>query len=664
MGNQQGQQNTSEDIYVTNQIQTVNLSGIQELEAEFLNYINDKKRRDRWQSCLKQFKITSMEDLISAYGLDKESKVGRRCNEAEHLILNNYFLKKQKEYEAKFEEEKLITQDYISEYLKTNKIESDMIRFEDKDYHIRNILIVGITGQGKTTFINSFITYLKGFNTHKSYENFHSRFYIDKPNSKDVKSHTQNVQSYQIIYENYIFNLIDTPGLGDTEGLEKDQKIVDDIGKYLEQNLFKNNQNLHAVLIISQSSTQYEIIDNKLTLLQTSMLSILKLFGKQMSRYAQHCLSFSDFTAANTLNFESPNSIFYSLTEQQLQFIHENQQQEHEKSNQFDDPTFKTQVQLNQQQENIYQQYYQFQNSVFQVKKLGFIEKIQIKKNVENYLFITQRVKNSMGFDLQDSVEVIAQRKILKQERDQIHLKLKNLIANKNKINDNIRKIQIYQSRIEESSNFEFYEFITECKREFHPNEGMYFTNCLKCNKTCCEICHVKNEHLANCIQMIQIKNQMICQSCSCLLDKHINEKYRWSFTTEQIKRINQSLQRENENAKSQFEKLNQILANLQKALLEIQEDIKITLIQMKKCFETLLSSALYTVDIQDEEAYDFILRLYPEYREAFQEFQTQEEMKVSQKIRKDIKDKKLLISQTLLSIKTQQFQDKPYQRF
>lgn len=35
-----------------------------------------------------------MEDLISAYGLEKESKIGRRCNEAEHLILNNYFLKK------------------------------------------------------------------------------------------------------------------------------------------------------------------------------------------------------------------------------------------------------------------------------------------------------------------------------------------------------------------------------------------------------------------------------------------------------------------------------------------------------------------------------------------------------------------------------------------
>ncbi|CAD8179947.1 unnamed protein product [Paramecium pentaurelia] len=663
MGNQQTQQDLKEDISDSNQIVTVNLSGIKELEAEFLNFINDKKRRDRWQSCLKQFKITSMEDLISAYGLDKESKVGRRCNEAEHLILNNYFLKKQKEYETTFEEQKLITQNYIQDYVKNNKIQNDIIRIEDKEYHIRNILIVGITGQGKTTFINSFITYLKGFNTHRSYENFHFRYYIDKPDNKDVKSHTQSVQSYQIIYEDYLFNLIDTPGLGDTEGLEKDQRIVDDIAKYLQQNLHENNQNLHAVLIISQSSTQYEVIDNKLTLLQTSMLSILKLFGKQMSNFAQHCLSFSDFTAANTLNFESPNSIFYSLTEQQLQFIHEYQKNVQEQSKQFDDSNFATQMQLNQK-DNMYQQYYQFQNSVFQLKKLGFIEKIQIKKNVENYFSITQRVKNSLGFELQNSVEVIAQRKILKQERDQIHLKLKNLITNKNRINDNIRKIQIYQNRIQESSNFEFYEFVTECKRQFQPQDGMYFTNCLQCNKTCCDICPIRNEYLSNCVQMMKSNNQIICQSCNCQLDKHINEKYRWSFTTEQIKRINLSLQQENENAKSQFDKLNQILVNLQQSLNDIQEDIKITLIQMKKCFELLLSSALYTVDIQDEEAYDFVLRLYPEYKEAFSEFQTQEDMKVSQKIRKDIKEKKLLISQTLLSIKTQQFQDQSFSRY
>mgnify|MGYP001807914126 CR=1 FL=1 len=41
----------------------------------------------------------------------------------------------------------------------------------------------------------------------------------------------------------------------------------------------------------------------------------------------------------------------------------------------------------------------------------------------------------------------------------------------------------------------------------------------------------------------------------------------------------------------------------------------------MKKCFETLLSSALYTVDIEEEEAYDFILSLYPEYKETLSEF-------------------------------------------
>lgn len=47
------------------------------------------------------------------------------------------------------------------------------------------------------------------------------------------------------------------------------------------------------------------------------MLNILKLFDKNMCGFTTHILSFSDFTTTNIANFESPNSIFYSLTVEQ-----------------------------------------------------------------------------------------------------------------------------------------------------------------------------------------------------------------------------------------------------------------------------------------------------------------------------------------------------------
>lgn len=56
-----------------------------------------------------------MEELIQSYGLDKKSKVGRRCNEAEHIILNDYFLKKQKVYNVDPILKFLETQDYLSD---------------------------------------------------------------------------------------------------------------------------------------------------------------------------------------------------------------------------------------------------------------------------------------------------------------------------------------------------------------------------------------------------------------------------------------------------------------------------------------------------------------------------------------------------------------------
>lgn len=45
-----------------------------------------------------------------------------------------------------------------------------------------------------------------------------------------------------------------------------------------------------------------------------AMLNILKLFGKSMSGFTTHILSFSDFTITNYLNFESAESIFHALT--------------------------------------------------------------------------------------------------------------------------------------------------------------------------------------------------------------------------------------------------------------------------------------------------------------------------------------------------------------
>lgn len=58
----------------------------------------------------------------------------------------------------------------------------------------------------------------------------------------------------------------------------------------------------------------------------------------------------------------------------------------------------------------------------------------------------------------------------------------------------------------------------------------------------------------------------------------------------------------------------------------------------MKKCLEKLLSSALYKFDILDVEAYDFVLKFYPDYKKVLDEFEIKDDFKVTKEIRETVK--------------------------
>ncbi|EPE30994.1 P-loop containing nucleoside triphosphate hydrolase [Glarea lozoyensis ATCC 20868] len=141
-----------------------------------------------------------------------------------------------------------------------------------------NILILGETGVGKSTFINAFVNYLSyetlpdamkadglnwvipcSFSTQKMDRN--------DPNSKieqiKVKvgsrddeqdgakgaSATQQTTVYPVTIGTRTIRLIDTPGIGDTRGLEYDQKNMADI-----LNTLSSYEELHGILILLKSN--------------------------------------------------------------------------------------------------------------------------------------------------------------------------------------------------------------------------------------------------------------------------------------------------------------------------------------------------------------------------------------------------------------------------
>jgi len=85
-------------------------------------------------------------------------------------------------------------------------------------------LVVGETGCGKSTFLNSFINYLSVIEVCDPI-----RYQIVVENtSSQTKSITKDITSYFVknLRNGKYYRLIDTPGFGDTEGNKSDENIM------------------------------------------------------------------------------------------------------------------------------------------------------------------------------------------------------------------------------------------------------------------------------------------------------------------------------------------------------------------------------------------------------------------------------------------------------
>ena len=92
-------------------------------------------------------------------------------------------------------------------------------------------MVVGATGAGKSTLINGMINYLFGI---KWGDDFRYKLITDEGKQSQAVSQTEWISAYTFHWWNssplpYTLTIIDTPGFGDTRGLERDQKITKQI---------------------------------------------------------------------------------------------------------------------------------------------------------------------------------------------------------------------------------------------------------------------------------------------------------------------------------------------------------------------------------------------------------------------------------------------------
>jgi GTP-binding protein EngB required for normal cell division len=93
------------------------------------------------------------------------------------------------------------------------------------EINTKNILLIGKSGDGKTTFLNALINVLANI---RAEDKIRYKLVFENSAKKQNESQTEKINIYNVKVNNILFRLIDTPGFFDRKGKEKDDQYIND----------------------------------------------------------------------------------------------------------------------------------------------------------------------------------------------------------------------------------------------------------------------------------------------------------------------------------------------------------------------------------------------------------------------------------------------------
>lgn len=160
----------------------------------------------------------------------------------------------------------------------------------DRTVEEKVIMLVGETGAGKTTLINGMINYIFGV---RSSDPFRLVMINEATGVSQVHSQTKKVTAYRInnhplLRISYSLVIIDTPGFGDTAGIQEDTNITGLIKEFFQSGQSPVDQ-LTAVGFVAKAT------NDRLTNTQKYVFdSVQALFGKDVKDIIFPLLTFAD----------------------------------------------------------------------------------------------------------------------------------------------------------------------------------------------------------------------------------------------------------------------------------------------------------------------------------------------------------------------------------
>ncbi|XP_046463234.1 uncharacterized protein LOC124209332 [Daphnia pulex] len=367
----------------------------------------------------------------------------------------------------------------------------------------RTILVMGATGSGKTTLINGMINYIFNVQWEDTF-----RFQLIQEQTagrSQVDSQTSRITAYDIHHAEgfrvpYSLTIVDTPGYGDTKGLDRDQEITEMVRKFFEDK--DGIQELDVIGFVAQASlprltpTQIYIFD-----------SVLSIFGNDVKENINFLLTFADSQVPPVLSAISQAGLPCPIDADTGKPLH----------NKFNNSGFFC---SSRESGNTADKFNRF------FWQMGM-------ENFQRFFTVLATMKTK---SLSLTKQVLDERKRLESTVDGLQPLIKIGLAKMEEMRKTKQMITNCQAQIDANENVEFEVEVNMPKKV--ENLSGYLTNCNKCYVTCHNPCGIPNDDgKMDCWAMdfSTPRETRSCRICpeKCIWNMHANQPYRWEYVTE-----------------------------------------------------------------------------------------------------------------------------------
>ena len=436
------------------------------------------------------------------------------------------------------------------------------------------IMAVGSTGSGKTTTLNAMVNHILGVDWK---DDFRFKMIHELYNNQGMEtignqahSQTQFVSCYTIPHIEgfrvpYTLTVVDTPGFGDTRGIEQDKVVTKQIRTFFNTKGPAGIDHVDAICFLVQAGnprltpTQQYVFD-----------SILSMFGKDIKENISVLFTFADGDKPQALSAMLEAGI---LLDNSHYFKFNNSALFVDNSGEDDD-------------ENFGRMFWKMGRKSFE-KFFRGLASMEPKS-----LVLTKQVLNERA-QLEVSVSGL---------RNKINLGVNTL----SRLQQEERIFNQHAADINANRNFKY--TVQEEKRvQVKLNIGTYTTNCLTCNYTCHYPCNIpKNEDKARCAAM----SNGCCKQCpnKCQWTRHVNDQYRYETNYEDVEKEYNDIKDRYNTALQGQNQVEVVIKQLQEEFDETQQIVLNFVAEMHRGLQKLSEIALKKDPLQQVDYLDLLI--------------------------------------------------------